>query len=91
MQDGKEFRYPVLLTAEEKETAKKVVEASKQFVCGFDLLRCEGKSIVCDVNGWSFVKGNVHYYADCATLLQNLIFSNLRPSDINFQSSVRIL
>jgi len=28
MADGKEFRYPVLLTNEEKETAKKVVMAS---------------------------------------------------------------
>jgi inositol hexakisphosphate/diphosphoinositol-pentakisphosphate kinase len=53
-ENGKEVRYPVVLTPEEKEIARRVVLAFGQAVCGFDLLRCKGRSYVCDVNGCAF-------------------------------------
>ena len=37
--EGKEVRYPVILTNTEKDIARKVCLAFKQLVCGFDLLR----------------------------------------------------
>ncbi|KAL5500255.1 hypothetical protein EMCRGX_G011780 [Ephydatia muelleri] len=76
---GKEKRYPVLLTAAEKLIARKVVLAFKQTVCAFDILRSNGKSYVCDVNGFSFVKNSQKYYDDCAQILLELITMKLAP------------
>lgn len=96
--EGKEVRYPVMLSAMEKLVARKVCLAFKvsvtivlkksgpvhlslcrenkrvpvflqQTVCGFDLLRANGHSYVCDVNGFSFVKNSMKYYDDCAKIL----------------------
>jgi inositol-hexakisphosphate/diphosphoinositol-pentakisphosphate 1-kinase len=62
-QDGKEVRFPVILTFREKEISRRIVLVFKQFVCGFDILRVQDNehsfvSYVCDVNGWSFVKNS---------------------------------
>ncbi|XP_053330454.1 inositol hexakisphosphate and diphosphoinositol-pentakisphosphate kinase 2 isoform X1 [Spea bombifrons] len=77
--EGKEVRYPVILNAREKLIAWKVCLAFKQTVCGFDLLRANGQSYVCDVNGFSFVKNSMKYYDDCAKILGNMIMRELAP------------
>uniref|UniRef100_A0A2M4CIM4 Inositol hexakisphosphate and diphosphoinositol-pentakisphosphate kinase n=1 Tax=Anopheles darlingi TaxID=43151 RepID=A0A2M4CIM4_ANODA len=77
--DGKEIRYPVILSNAEKLLSRKVCLAFKQTVCGFDLLRANGKSFVCDVNGFSFVKNSNKYYDDCAKILGNMILRELAP------------
>ncbi|KAI1904128.1 hypothetical protein AGOR_G00002500 [Albula goreensis] len=77
--EGKEIRYPVMLTAMEKLVARKVCLAFKQTVCGFDLLRANGHSFVCDVNGFSFVKNSMKYYDDCAKILGNMVMRELAP------------
>ncbi|GAX74145.1 hypothetical protein CEUSTIGMA_g1594.t1 [Chlamydomonas eustigma] len=87
--DGKEVRYPVLLSPQEKEIARMVSLAFGQKVCGFDLLRSErGKSYVCDVNGWSFVKNSNKYYDDAAGILRSIILTALAPHRIDFTNLV---
>ena len=80
--EGKEVRYPINLTPKEKEIARKIVLKFKQNICGFDILRCQGNSYVCDVNGFSFVKGNKKYYEDCSILIRKMIYQGL---DIHFE------
>ena len=64
--DGKELRYPVILTPQEKEIARKIVQVFGQNICGFDLLRTDCGSYVCDVNGWSLAKFSNKYCCDCS-------------------------
>ena len=47
--EGKEVRFPVILTLREKEIARRIVLVFKQFVCGFDLLRVQVGPQVCAV------------------------------------------
>ncbi|CAO2178027.1 unnamed protein product [Urochloa humidicola] len=80
--NGKEVRYPVLLTPSEKQIARSVCQAFGQAVCGFDLLRCdlgEARSYVCDVNGWSFVKSSYKYYDDAACILRKMFLDEKAP------------
>ena len=41
------------------------------------MLRCGGKTYVCDVNGFSFVKTSFKYYEDCAMQLRRIIYQKL--------------
>ncbi|KAJ3107695.1 hypothetical protein HK100_003533 [Physocladia obscura] len=70
--DGKEVRYVTPLSPDEAEYSRRVCKAFGQTVCGFDLLRADGTSYVIDVNGWSFVKGNMEYYERCSRMLNDL-------------------
>jgi len=79
---GKELRYPLILNNDEKEIARKVVLAFGQTLCGFDLLRSEGRSYVCDVNGWSFVKDSHKFWADSANLLRQYCLHAICPHHV---------
>ncbi len=67
---GKEVRTVTPLTEEEQEIARRVCMAFGQTVCGFDLIRTGGRSVVIDINGWSFVKGSDVYYDKAAKILR---------------------
>jgi len=84
-QDGKEIRYPIILSESEKVISALITQAFRQMICGFDILRTKYGSIVCDVNGWSFVKGNQKYYNDVGILIRKHF---LETSDVNYDPTI---
>jgi len=72
---GVEVRYPIILSTVEKDLCRRVVNAFRQRVCGFDMLRSGGKAYVCDINGWSFVKRSTRYHKDAAVMMARLMRS----------------
>jgi len=42
------------------------------------MLRSGGKTYVCDVNGFSFVKSSDNYYRDCAFQIKKMIYEKLK-------------
>ncbi|KAK6202275.1 histidine phosphatase superfamily-domain-containing protein [Scheffersomyces amazonensis] len=79
---GKEVRYVTELSAQETLMAQNVSATFKQTICGFDLLRVNGKSYVIDVNGFSFVKDNLEYYDSCSRILRNLFIEAKKSRDL---------
>ena len=69
----------MILSQVEKEIARKIVTAFKQTVCGFDILRVQGRSYCCDVNGFSFVKNSRKYYDDASQILVEIMITAVRP------------
>jgi glutathione synthase/RimK-type ligase-like ATP-grasp enzyme len=75
--NGKERRQITALTKEEAEAASKIAVGFGQALCGFDIVRNNGKSYVIDVNGWTSVKNQPDFYERSSDILRQMLISQL--------------
>ncbi|EME31080.1 acid phosphatase [Galdieria sulphuraria] len=81
LSDGRERRIATILSTDESNAATAIVSGFRQFVCGFDIIRCKNRFFVIDVNGWSFVKGNEEYYRQAGRYLAtHILFLWSKPN-----------
>ena len=96
-ESGLEKRQETALQPAEAAIATQVVRCFRQRICGFDLLRSlDGALYVCDVNGLSFVKDNMEYFAKCGQKLAEMFASYMEErasiNDIhNDRTSIRLV
>ena len=55
------------------------MRAFGQTMCGFDILRSNGGSFICDVNGWASVKDSPKFWDDAANLLRQYCLQAVAP------------
>ncbi|KAF7593320.1 hypothetical protein BBP40_011700 [Aspergillus hancockii] len=77
---GREARKITEVSGEEEEFAAKISVGFGQAVCGFDIVRINGKSYVIDVNGWTSVKNQPGFYRQCADVLRQMLVSRVANS-----------
>lgn len=80
-EQGRDRKYPVILTAEEKDLAVKLIKAFGQNAITFDVIRSEGKSYVIDVKPSHLVKGPDPVLAECARSLCALVLRLAKRTD----------
>lgn len=71
--------FPVNLTMAEKSLCRKVVLLLGQLNCQIDIIRSNGKSFICDVNGFSLEKAKKKFLKDFVFILKKQIYARFFP------------